>query len=32
LDMGEACSLCSNVVMELHYIDMRIMRMMLTIW
>jgi hypothetical protein len=29
-DMGDACSLCSNVVMELYYVHMRIM--MLTTW
>jgi hypothetical protein len=29
-DMGEACSLCSNVVMKLHYVDMRMMMIMLT--
>jgi hypothetical protein len=28
--MGEACSLCSNMVMKIHYVDMRMMRMILT--
>jgi hypothetical protein len=32
LDMGDACSLCSNIVMELHYVDLRMMMMMLTTW